>query len=48
MIKIVNKFDLMKHFETESKKRDIPLVCSKSSASCVYQEYRKLSRLLCL
>ena len=32
----------MKHFKTESKKRDIPLVCSKSSASCVYQEYIKI------
>ena len=32
----------MKHFKTESKKRDIPLVCSKSSASCVYQEYVRI------
>lgn len=32
----------MKHFKTESKKRKIPLVCSKSSASCVYQEYVKI------
>jgi hypothetical protein len=32
----------MKHFKTESKKRDLPLVCSKSSVSCVYQEYVKI------
>jgi hypothetical protein len=32
----------MKRFKTESKKRDIPLVCAKSSASCVYQEYVKI------
>jgi len=32
----------MKHFKSESKKRDIPVVCSKSSASCVYQEYVKI------
>jgi len=32
----------MKHFKIESKKRKIPLVCSKSSASCVYQEYVKI------
>lgn len=32
----------MKHFKSESKKRDIPLVCSKASASCVYQEYVKI------
>lgn len=32
----------MKHFKTESKKRNIPLVCSKSSSSCVYEEYVKI------
>lgn len=32
----------MKHFKTASKKRNIPLVCSKASASCVYQEYIKI------
>jgi len=32
----------MKHFKTESKKRSLPLVCSKSSVSCVYQEYVKI------
>ena len=32
----------MKHFKTVSKKRNIPLVCSKSSVSCVYQEYVKI------
>ena len=32
----------MKYFKSESKKRNIPLVCSKSSASCVYQEYVKI------
>lgn len=31
----------MKHFKTESKKRSLPLVCSKSSVSCVYTEYVK-------
>ena len=32
----------MKHFKSESKKRNIPLVCSRSSASCVYSEYVKI------
>jgi hypothetical protein len=32
----------MKHFKSEAKKRDLPLVCSKSSASCVYKEYVKI------
>jgi hypothetical protein len=31
----------MKHFKTETKKRKLPLVCSKHSASCVYDEYVK-------
>jgi hypothetical protein len=34
--------NVMKHFKSQSKKRDIPVVCSKSSASCVYQEYVKI------
>lgn len=32
----------MKHFKSEAKKRELPLVCSKSSASCVYEEYVKI------
>lgn len=32
----------MKHFKSEAKKKDIPIVCAKSSASCVYQEYVKV------
>ena len=32
----------MKHFKSEAKKRDLPLVCSKLSTSCVYQEYVRI------
>ena len=32
----------MKHFKTESKKRKIQLVYSKSSAVCIYKEYIKV------
>ncbi len=32
----------MKHFKTEAKKKNLPLVCSKSSTSCVYKEYVKI------
>ena len=32
----------MKHFKVESKKRNLPLICSKSSVSCVYSEYIKI------
>ena len=32
----------MKYFKTESKKRNIPLVFSKSSVSCIYEEYVKI------
>lgn len=32
----------MKHYKSESKKLQIPLVCSKSSANCVYEEYIKI------
>lgn len=32
----------MKHFKSETKKRNLPLICSKHSSSCVYQEYVKM------
>lgn len=32
----------MKHFKVEAKKRELPLVCSKSSVSCLYNEYVKI------
>jgi len=32
----------MKHFKSEAKKRDLPVICSKQSASCLYQEYVKI------
>jgi len=32
----------MKHFKSEAKKKQIPLVCTKSSANCVYEEYIKV------
>ncbi len=32
----------MKHFKVESKKRKLPLICTKHSASCVYEEYVKV------
>lgn len=32
----------MKHFKSEAKKKDIPVVCAKSSVNCVYQEYIKI------
>jgi len=32
----------MKHFKSEAKKKQIPLVCAKSSANCVYEEYIKV------
>lgn len=32
----------MKHFKSEAKKRDLPLICTKHSSSCVYEEYIKL------
>ena len=35
-------YNAMRYFKTASKKRNIPFVCSKSSASCVYQEYVKI------
>lgn len=31
----------MKHFKTETKKRKLPLICTKHSTSCVYEEYVK-------
>lgn len=31
----------MKHFKSETKKRKLPLICSKHSSSCVYEEYVK-------
>lgn len=35
----------MKYFKAQAKKREIPLVCSKRSVSCVYSEYCKIMRL---
>ena len=32
----------MKHFKSEAKKRDLPVICSKQSASCLYEEYVKI------
>ena len=32
----------MKHFKSEAKKKQIPLICAKSSANCVYEEYVKV------
>lgn len=32
----------MKHFKKEAKKRDLPVICSKQSASCLYEEYVKI------
>lgn len=32
----------MKHFKVEAKKRELPVVCARSNASCVYQEYVKI------
>jgi len=31
----------MKHFKSETKKRKLPLICTKHSTSCVYEEYVK-------
>mgnify|MGYP002712351943 CR=1 FL=1 len=32
----------MKYFRSEAKKRDLPIVCSKHSTSCFYDEYKKV------
>lgn len=32
----------MKHFKSEAKKRDLPVVCSKHNTSCFYDEYTKV------
>lgn len=32
----------MKHFKTEAKKRNLPVVCSKQSVNCIYEEYVKI------
>lgn len=37
----------MKKFRSEAKKRNIPTICSKRSASCVYSEYCKLFGAQC-
>lgn len=35
----------MKHFKSETKKKNLPLVCSKSSVNCVYKEYIKIMNI---
>ena len=37
----------MKKFRTEAKKRNIPTICSKRSASCVYGEFCKVFGTRC-
>ncbi len=34
----------MKYFRSEAKKRELPIVCSKNSSSCLYNEYVKVMR----
>lgn len=34
----------MKYFRNEAKKRELPIVCSKNSSSCLYNEYVKVMR----
>lgn len=34
--------NVMKHFKSEAKKRNLPVICSKHSASCLYEEYVKI------
>jgi len=38
----------MKHFKSEAKKRDLPVVCSKHNGSCFYDEYKKVMGGECL
>ena len=38
----------MKHFKSEAKKRDLPVVCSKHNSSCFYDEYKKVMGSECL
>lgn len=35
----------MKHFKVEAKKRNLPVVCSKQSVNCVYDEYKKIMNI---
>lgn len=32
----------MKHFKSEAKKRDLPVVCTKHNISCFYDEYKRV------
>jgi hypothetical protein len=35
----------MKHFKIEAKKRNLPVVCSKQSVNCIYDEYVKIMNI---
>lgn len=35
----------MKHFKVEAKKRNLPVVCSKQSINCIYDEYVKIMNI---
>ncbi len=35
----------MKHFKIEAKKRNLPLICSKKSVNCIYDEYVKIMNI---
>lgn len=34
----------MKYFRNEAKKRELPVICSKNSSSCFYNEYMKIMK----
>ena len=34
----------MKYFKSQAKKRALPFICAKSSATCVYSEFEKVMK----
>lgn len=38
----------MKHFKSEAKKRELPIICSKHNSSCLYDEYKRVMGNECL